>query len=562
MKHYLDILKTKKFWTTSYLLLGVFLSLLQTFSASYFQKVLDDFGNHQLSRQTIIVYALILLSICGLNYFDEYPSTKLSESIYLDFKLKAMNKISLIDYSTYQTLGTGNLIQKIESGALAGKAILFDFYFQLLRDLIPSVFFSLIFIMAINKNILFYILIGYLLIFVITNILLKYLYHIKSHILNNEELFNKYLIRSFMELVVFRLHKKFPQETKKATHAAEQIIASKIHMKLIHEAFFALFACFIIVIKIIILFVSWKKQSLSVGSLVALLALIDKAYSPIAIFNVLFVQYKLDTSTFQRYTDFLEMPNDSNLTSGNKIAILDGQIDFENIDFSYLETNIFKQLSFKINAGSSVALVGESGSGKSTIVKLIIGLLKPKSGTILIDGSNLSNLNLHDLYNHISYTSQESPIFNGTLRENIIFDRMITDQEILAALESVELLSFYSKLPHGLDTEVGERGMTLSGGEKQRIALARLYFTNAKIIILDEATSAMDNIIEERVVQHLMHYLKNKTIISIAHRLNTIKNVENIFVFKSGEIVESGRFDELLEKDSYFKELWNASTEK
>ena len=126
----------------------------------------------------------------------------------------------------------------------------------------------------------------------------------------------------------------------------------------------------------------------------------------------------------------------------------------------------------------------------------------------------------------------------------------------------MELLSFYSRLPRGLDTEIGERVMTLSGGERQRIALARLYFTNAKIIILDEATSAMDNLTEELVIQNLMRFLKNKTIISIAHCLNTIKDVETIYVFQSGEIVESGSFDELLEHDFYFKELWRASTEK
>ena len=276
----------------------------------------------------------------------------------------------------------------------------------------------------------------------------------------------------------------------------------------------------------------------------------------------MFVQYKLDTSTFQRYTDFLETPNDLNLTLGKKIPILDGQIDFENIVFSYSEVNIFNQLSFKINGSASVALVGESGSGKSTIVKLITGLLKPQSVNIFIDGSNLSDLNLQDLYNHISYTSQESPIFSGTLRENIVFNHTVSDQEILAALEAVELLSFYSRLPRGLDTEIGKRGMTLSGVERQRIAFARLYFTNAKIIILDEATSAMDNLTEELVIQNLMRLLKNKTIISIAHRLNTIKDVETIYVFQSGGIVESGSFDELLEHDSYFKELWRASTEK
>jgi ATP-binding cassette subfamily B protein len=486
----------------------------------------------------------------------------LSESIYLDFKLKAMEKMSTIDYSYYQSLGTGNLVQKIENGASSGKGILFDFYFRLFRELIPSIVFSLIFIANINKNIMIYIAVGYILVFVITNILLKYLYRIKARILNNEEIFNKYLIRSFMELVVFRIHKKFQQELCKSTNAAEEIVESKTKMKLIHEAFFAIFAFFITLIKVIIIFISWKSDALSVGSLVALLTLIDKAYSPIAIFNVLFVQCKLDKSAFRRYTNFLDMPDDVRLNSGKKIECIEGNIYFKNVCFSYEEKNIFKDLSFDIPAGSSVALIGESGSGKSTIVKQIVGLVKPDSGTIYVDKNDLSELNLNQLYNHVSYTSQESPIFNGTLRENIIFDKDISDNKIIEVLDHVGLTSFYSALPNGLDTEVGEKGVMLSGGERQRVALARLYFVDAKIVILDEATSAMDNVTEELVMKNVMKFLKNKTIITIAHRLNTIKDVEKIYVFKAGKIVGVGGFKELLDHNQYFGQLWNAAIEK
>jgi ATP-binding cassette subfamily B protein len=559
MKHYLEILKKKKLWITIYILLGIVLALLNTFSASYFQKVLDSFGDKTLSIKTICIYAFVLIVVCGLNYFDEYPSCKLSQSIYLDFKLKAMRKMSTIDYICYQSLGTGNLIQKIENGANAGKSILFDFYFKLFRELIPSIVFSLIFIANIDKKIMIYIAIGYILVFIVTNILLKYLYKIKAKILNNEEIFNKYLIRSFMELVVFRTYKRFEHEIGKATHASEEIIRSKTKMKLIHEAFFAIFALFITLIKVIIIVISWKNNELSVGSLVALLTLIDKAYSPIAIFNVLFVQCKLDKSAFVRYTDLLDMPDDVRLNSGKMVDCIDGNINFKHVCFSYDEKHIFKDLSFDIKAGSKVAFVGESGSGKSTIVKQIIGLIKPDAGTIYVDKNDLSELNLNYFYNYVSYTSQESPIFNGTLRENIIFDKDISDKVIIEVLELVGLTTFFSGLQKGLYTEVGERGIMLSGGERQRLALARVYFVDAKIVILDEATSAMDNVTEELVMKNVMEFLKNKTVITIAHRLNTIKNVEKIYVFKAGEIVGAGGFKELINHNEYFRQLWNAT---
>lgn len=559
MNHYLDILKKNKLLITVYILLGVILALLNAFSASFFQKVLDAFGNKTLSIITICIYAFVLVLICGLDYYHEYPSCKLSQSIYFDFKLKALRKMSTIDYGCYQSLGTGNLVQKIENGASAGKSILFDFYFRVSSELIPSMIFSLIFIANIDRHIMIYIAIGYVFIFVITNILLKYLYEIKAHILNNEEAFNKYLVRGLMELSVFRTNKRFEHEIGETTHISKEIVNSKTKMKMIHEAFFTIFALFIILIKVIIILISWKNNVLSVGSVVALLTLIDKAYSPIAIFNVLFVQYKLDRSAFSRYTDLLDMPDDVRLNSGKLVDSIEGGVYFSNVCFSYEEKIIFKDLSFEIPPGSSVAFVGESGSGKSTIVKQIIGLIKPESGDIYIDRNNLLELNLNHFYKYISYTSQESPIFNGTLRENIAFDKDISDDTIIKVLERVGLTSFYSKLPKGIYTEVGERGVMLSGGERQKLALARVFFIDAKIVILDEATSALDNVTEENVMKNMMQFSKNKTIIIIAHRLNIVKNVDKIYSFKNGEIVGEGEFKELLGHNQYFKQLWNAT---
>ena len=156
-------------------------------------------------------------------------------------------------------------------------------------------------------------------------------------------------------------------------------------------------------------------------------------------------------------------------------------------------------------------------------------------------------MNLNSYYDFLSYISQDAPIFDGTLRENLIFDNKIDDKKILKVLDYVCLKDFYSKLENGLDTELGEKGITLSGGERQRVALARLFFDNSKIIILDEATSAMDNITEQKVMWNIIRKISHdKTLIIIAHRLNTIKNVDNIYVLEKGKIRENGTFKELL----------------
>ena len=188
-----------------------------------------------------------------------------------------------------------------------------------------------------------------------------------------------------------------------------------------------------------------------------------------------------------------------------------------------------------------------------------MGLIKYQSGDILIDNQKLPLLNLNSYYEKVTYISQEIQIFDGTLRENLIFDKTIPDNEIIKVLSLVCLDKFYEKLENGLDTELGEKGIRISGGEKQRIALARLYFSSSKIIILDEATSALDNITEKKVMKNIITHLKNKTIIIIAHRLETIKNVSKIYVLKNGEIKEQGTYNELLSLHGLFSKLYKSA---
>lgn len=559
MNYLKEIIQKNKIWICVYVAVGVILAFLNNFCANYFQKLIDRFNSGTLTIGVIVIYGAILIVLCLLNYLDEYPGRKLEHEIYLDLKLKALKKISKIDYLMYQTMGTGKLVQRIENGALAGKSILFDFYFCLIRELIPSMLFSMVFIYQISRNIMYTILAGYIVVFIITNLLLKALYQIKERILNNEEKMNHYLIRGFMEMVVFRINKRFSYEIEKANESKKEIVSSKVKMTLIHEAFFTVFALLVTFIKIGIIVYGWMTKSITIGEVVALITLIDNAYTPIAIFNVLFVQYKLDKTAFVLYRNFLNSDDDKHLENGMIIQKVYGDITFDKLSFIYYNRIIFNELDLMISRGENVVLVGESGSGKSTIIKLLVGLLKPSSGEIMIDGYDLSKINLNSYYDHVSYISQESPVFDGTLKENLVFDKEVNEEKIFEVLEKVKLSELYSKLEHGLNTELGERGITLSGGERQRLSLARLWFKNTDIVILDEATSSMDNITEEHVMNQVMDYLKNKTVIIIAHRLNSIKNFDRIIAFKDGKIIGQGSFDELMLNNSYFKELYNAS---
>ena len=559
MNYMKEIVMKNKIIAAIYLTAGIWISFLTNYKIKYFQKIIDDFTGDILTNKSILIYGAILVIFYLGNYLDEYPGKKLEHGIYLDFKLLSLKKVSKIDYLDYQSLGTGKLTQNIENGANAGKSILFDFWLRLLRQLAPTICFSIFFIWRINKTVTYVILIGYVIVFIITNLLLKVLYQIKEKILNNEEKLNHYLVRGFMEMVVFRLERRFLSEIYKASKARDEIVNSKVKMNLIHEAFFTIFALLVAMLNVGVLLYAWHSKTLTVGSAIALISLIENAYTPIAIFNVLFVQYKLNKETYKRFEAFLNLKDDPQLDRGMYLHNLSGEIQIENLGFEYGNKNIFRNLNLEIRPGEKVAFVGASGSGKTTLIKIIIGLLKYKRGNVKLDGEEISNLGLNHLYENLSYISQDTPVFDGSVKENIVFDQQTEDSLVKEALEKVQLYPTIKKMKAGINTMVGEKGITLSGGERQRLALARLWFQKNNLVILDEATSAMDNLTEEAVMNEVVHLLSGKTVLAIAHRLSSIKGFDRIVVFRDGEIAGQGTFLDLMENNTYFAELYKSS---
>ena len=559
MRYIKEILKKNRIWVLVYIGLGIFNAFMANYKADYFQKVIDGLADRTLAFTGVATYGFILLVNYCMNYLDNYPEKKLEHGIYLDFKLLSLRKISTIDYTEYQKIGTGKLVQRIENGSTAGRNVLFNFWLCLIRDLLPTIVFSVYFIWKIDKKVTYVLFVGYMLIFIITNILLKFLYKIKEKILNSEELLNHYLVRGFMEMLIFRMSKQFPNEIKKTNNAKESIVSAKVKMNMIHEAFFTIFALLVAMLDIGILFYAWKTQNLTVGSVVALLALIENAYTPIAIFNVLYVQYKLDKASYKRFEEFLGLKDDDQLRNGNAINADVGEIAIKNLSFQYGERKIIDDLSLSIKKGEKIAFVGESGSGKSTLIKILLGLLKYNQGKVRLGDMELSGICLNNLYDRVSYLSQDAPVFDGTIKKNLVFEKKVSEEQMLGALSEVQLSHLVENLAEGLNTEIGEKGTCLSGGEKQRLALARLWFEDSELVILDEATSAMDNLTEENVMKSVMQKMKDKTVIAIAHRLNSIAGFDRIILFREGKIVGQGTFEELLRTDSYFMDLYNAN---
>lgn len=237
-------------------------------------------------------------------------------------------------------------------------------------------------------------------------------------------------------------------------------------------------------------------------------------------------------------------------------------IDVKNVTFKYNsndENNVLENINITISKNSITAIVGASGSGKSTLMKLLLGFYFPSEGQILIDTNSVAEINLKEWRNNCGVIMQDGFIFSGTVAENICLSEDDTNiEKLLHSIKIAELEETVKKLPMQYNTQIGESGVALSGGEKQRLFIARAIYKNPDFIFFDEATSNLDTIYENKIMANLNEYLKSKTAIIIAHRLSTVKNADNIIVLKNGQIVEQGKHNELLKnKNEYFNLIKN-----
>ena len=301
---------------------------------------------------------------------------------------------------------------------------------------------------------------------------------------------------------------------------------------------------------------------LDVNNFFSFLAAMMLAYQPVRSLATLNITFSQGFSGAYRILPLIDQEKKIYENDNLKNIIVDkANIEFKNINFSYFEENkdqVLHKINFKINGGETVALVGHSGAGKSTIMNLIPRFYDPTSGDILIDDQSIYNSKLSSLRKNISLVSQEITLFDDTVRSNIAYASTdATEKQIIEASKFSKVDDFIQKLPNKYDTMIGENGVRLSGGEKQRISIARAILKNAPIILLDEATSSLDVDTEHKIQQAIAYLTKNKTTIIIAHRLSTIFGADKIFVVSQGKIVDEGTHLELLKNSIIYQDFYN-----
>jgi ATP-binding cassette subfamily B protein len=361
--------------------------------------------------------------------------------------------------------------------------------------------------------------------------------------------------------------KSFNREKKES----ERITLSSNEVKSANYHAIKLSAAFIPIIRIAILF--GFTATLLIGGFLALdgeikvatysvmLFITQRLLWPLTELGLIFDSYQKAMASFRRIINLKNTsPTINNGTE--KLTSFNKKIEISNLNFEYVKDfPVLNDISININKGQTTAIVGSTGSGKSTLIKLILRLYDSTSGKIKFDGKNIRDIELDSLRNKIGLVSQDIFLFEGTVFENIAYGNLdAKDEEVWEAAKLSESDKFINLLPNKENTIVGERGQKLSGGQRQRISIARAILKNPEILILDEATSAVDNETEAAIQRSINTLKEGRTVVAIAHRLSTIRNAEIIYVLEEGKVVESGNHESLLEINGVYSKLWSVQT--
>lgn len=309
----------------------------------------------------------------------------------------------------------------------------------------------------------------------------------------------------------------------------------------------------------------FMQDKMSIGEIVAFVALLDRLYRPVTQLSNIHIDVTRSLALFQRIFDYFDMEEEkADKKDAKNLSNIEGYIEFNNVSFSYKKgLEVLHNISFSIKPDTMTALVGASGVGKTTVTNLIPRLYEVSEGSIKIDGIDISDVKLQSLRSQIGIVMQEPYLFNDTIEANLRYgSEDATYEEIIEACKSAYIHDFIMSLPEKYNTIVGNRGIKLSGGEKQRISIARVILKNPKILILDEATSSLDSVSEMYIQKALVPLLKGRTSIVIAHRLSTILSADNILVFEDGKIVQSGNHENLLVEGGLYKKLYDTQFRK
>lgn len=572
LKLYLSLLFKYKFLFTI-LLLTIFLSetaaLVDTF---LFKEIIDQgtaFLNNLISQQQIvkifIIIAIIFLSVslfhAVLKWAYIHLATIMEARLMTELKKKFFHHILSLSYRFHTTHRTGSLISRLIRGGRAMESMT-DI---LLFNIAPLVFQTAI----ISGSLLYFSKRTVIVVICTITLYILYSYYIQrvqnnySIVANDAEDAEKASISDFFtNIESIKYFGKEASVKQKFDRIAENTMVQYIRYWNFYRWLDS--GQFVILTLGTFFVVYFPLQSFLAGALsLGTLAFIYTAYASLLPSLFSFVrgmrEYFKIMADFESLFTYAKIKNEiKDKRKAKSLEVKEGRIEFKNVYFKYQKRKIFHNFSLALNKEQKVALVGPSGSGKTTLVKLLYRLYDINYGEIFIDGRNIKDVKQESLRSELSIVPQECVLFDDTIYNNVAFSNpKATKKQVLQAMKFAHLDKVIKQSPQKENTVVGERGVRLSGGEKQRVSIARAILANKKILILDEATSALDSRTEHEIQQDLERLMKKRTTIIIAHRLSTIMKADKIVVMEKGRIVQIGKHKELIGLDGLYNKLWN-----
>ncbi len=509
------------------------------------------------AMRLILTFALVLLAIITLKalftYVREYVMSSAQQKILMRFRIELFDKVLLLPVRYFDQQKTGRVMSRITNDVNNMEQSLY-----LMVEIAQNLVFTMIFAAALlysNWQLTLFTILIFTLSGVISR---KFGDRIRSHSKNLTETLAD--ISAFLQekIAAIRVVKSFTQEEHERASFRRKVDENYRHsMRIVRtmallsptNEFFNTFVASLLVVFTGFLFL---EGSMTMKSMITFLILINSLAKPVKALGEGIARLQKNLVSAGLIFEMLDLEQEQKDDQGEKVVIERGDVEFRNVSFSYNdEEPALRGINFVVTRGEKVALVGPSGSGKTTLINLIPRFYDVSEGTILIDGKDISTMNLSSLRSQIATVPQEVVLFAGTIYENILYGNLdASREEVFRAAQLANAHEFIEKFERGYETEVGERGVQLSGGQRQRIAIARAILRNPRILLLDEATSALDTESELFVQEALDRLMEGRTSFIIAHRLSTIYRCDRIFVLDRGEIVEAGTHQELLKNES------------
>ena len=565
IKNFINIIKEKKYMFLIQILTAITYSILCLANPLMFGEILNAVTKGE-SLKVILCYVSLTSLIILLQIFvarlTGYLGQVIERELIYDLKLKGFKKINKCKISEIEDKTTGELMQvltqDIEVIAYNSSHLLYTIFINMMT-LIGGIF--ILFFINFYLALFTMIPIPIILYCLVLN-------KKKQESIRRELRFDEGVISSSLENAIngiqttkifaneeFEL-KKFNKLGNKILKLRRESDLANVKNMYISDFIIDITKCLSYFLAAILIY----KGLINVGDFTTYILYVGLFLEPL-ITNIYIVTELINgNANFESYNNFMNIEEESHVECTTDISLA-GNINISNLDFNYKNNNnVLENINISIESGQTVAFVGNSGCGKTTICKLLYKFYDYNVGSISIDGIELKELDYSFLRKNIGVVQQDTYIYATTIKDNVLYGKpTATHEEVIEACKKARLHEFITSLPDGYDTFVGDKGLKLSGGEKQRIAIARILLRDPKIVILDEATSALDNITESYIQLAIDELTRNRTCIVIAHRLSTIENVDKIFVFKDKTVVEEGTHTELLAKNGTYTKLYNRS---